>query len=255
MREKNLRMCYTFLNAFSVGKGVALMLKKIGRWPVLALTVVLGTAGFFLRRSQLAAFSPEGLPGGGVWGLAILCLLALGAFAAVAFTAEGETETPVTAEPFCKVPMILGGVLLAAGNALVLSGALALKLAALLGILSGACFVITPFRKAYQPAALWLLPIAYFILRLILNFKSWSMDPIILDYCFRLFAMIFTMLSAFLAGGFAFGEGRRRVSLFFALGGVFFCIVALADGGTEHFLQTGGALFYLAANAYGLMRE
>lgn len=232
------------------------MLQKIGRWPVFALTVALGTAGFFLRRSQLAAFLPEGLPtGSGLFGLVLVCVLALGLAAAVACTADREGQMPVLAEPFCKVPMILAGVLLAAGNMPVLSGAMVMKLAAVLGIFSGACFVITPFRKEYKPAVLWLLPIVYFILRLILNFKAWSTDPIILDYCFRLFAMICTMLGTFLAGGFAFGEGRRRLSLFFTLGGVFFCIVALADGGTVQFLQTGGGLFYLAANAWGLMKE
>lgn len=232
------------------------MLKKLGRWPVFAAVAVLAAAGHFLRKGQLAAFDGAGLPSGsGVWGLAAVCVLALAICAAAAFTAgEGEDRK---ADYLTAVLSVGAALFLAAGSlaAFAAAASLPMRLTAVLGVLTGLCFAAAPWRREKKPAALWLLPIAYYILQMIFSFKRWGTDPIILDYCFKLFALIFTMLGAYFLGGFAFGEGKRRKSLFFTLGGVFFCAVALADGGTVHVLQTLGGMLYLAAGALGLMKE
>lgn len=236
------------------------MLKKVGRWPILAGMMVCAAAGYLLRRNQLAAFDSAGLPDGSrVWGLVILCLAAVLLAAAAALTAEERKELPCRAEPFGAVLFLLAAALLAFGNLMVFfrgsAASSIVRVTAVLGVISGVCFAAAPFREERKPAVLWLLPIAYYILQMIFSFKGWSTDPIILDYCFKLFALIFTMLGVYRLGGFAFGGGSRRLSLFFTLGGVFFCAVTLADGGTVHVLQTAGGLLYLAAGAYGLLKE
>ena len=236
------------------------MLKKINRWPALAGIMVYSAGGYILRRLQLAALDPAGLPDGThVLHLVILCAAAVLFAAGVAFSAEERTEQPCRAEPLGAVLLVLAAVLLASGNLLEFSRGTAasvfVRITTLLGVLSGLCFAVTAFCKERKPAVLWLLPIVYYVLQLIFSFKLWSTDPIILDYCFKLFALIFTMLGVYRMGGYAFSAGRRRISLFFTLCGVFFCAVTLADGGTAHLLQTGGGLLYLAANAYGLMKN
>ena len=83
-------------------------------------------------------------------------------------------------------------------------------------------------RKRHEAAEV--LPVAYLLIKLILNFKSWSTDPIILDYCFKLFAMIFALLAFFLEAGFVFDRGKPRRTLFCAMGAVFFCAAAIPEG-------------------------
>ena len=74
------------------------------------------------------------------------------------------------------------------------------------------------------------LPVFFLLIKLALNFRSWSTDPIILDYCFLLFALIFALLAFFLGAGFVFDAGKPRQTLFFAMGAVFFCAAAVAEG-------------------------
>ena len=52
----------------------------------------------------------------------------------------------------------------------------------------------------------------------------------------------------------AFDRGRRRRTVFFALGGVFFCAAALADASLTEAASTGGALLYLFAEAAVLLK-
>ena len=55
----------------------------------------------------------------------------------------------------------------------------------LLGLLAGICLMIAAYMRSHsRPTAppLELLPELYLVIQLILNFKHWSTDPIILDY-------------------------------------------------------------------------
>lgn len=75
-----------------------------------------------------------------------------------------------------------------------------------------------------------LLPIGYLLIKLIFNFKSWSTDPIILDYCCMLFALIFSLLAFYGIAGFCFDQGKPRKTLFCASCGIFFSAMAAVDG-------------------------
>lgn len=103
----------------------------------------------------------------------------------------------------------------------------------ILGLAGGLfCMYAAHCRKRGTPAypAVELMPVVYLVVKLILNFKNWSIDPIILDYCVILFALIFSLLAFYGGAGFVFDKGKPRTTLFYAMASVYFCAAALMDG-------------------------
>lgn len=84
-------------------------------------------------------------------------------------------------------------------------------------------------RRGNQSAPPELIPIFFLLLKLIFSFKSWSTDPIILDYCDKLFALIFTLLAFYGIAGFCFDRGQPRRTLFCASCGIFFSAMAAVE--------------------------
>lgn len=247
------------------------MKKFLGRIPVLAVTVALSVLGFFLRRHHLrVGFDPNGLPVGGfIWVLAAVCAVSLAIFALAAF---GKQKRSSWQENFSRsLPAEIAAVpaagLLLLGNVLALMApnpmATPMNLmltggTSVLGCIAALCFVgmAAAWHKEKQASSvLAIVPVVYYILRMIFNFKGWSTDPIIVDYCFKLFALIFVMLAVFHVGNFVFDMGKRRLTLFLCLGGVFFSAVSMADGGSIHLLQSAGAALWLLACAWQLLEE
>ena len=103
---------------------------------------------------------------------------------------------------------------------------------ALLGLVGSICLFVTAYsrRQGVPKPAAEVMPVIYLLVRLLLNFRKWSTDPIILDYGFMLFASIFLLLALFRGAGFVFDQGKARRTLFCAMGAVFFCGAALMDG-------------------------
>ena len=126
----------------------------------------------------------------------------------------------------------LGAVLGFAGN-LAEGPGITAPLLVLLGLLGGiGCFVSAwgrQDRNRRLPAA-ELLPVLYILVQLIISFKGWSTDPIILDYCFRLFGLIFALMAFLRGAGFCLDQGKPARTLFWSLGAVFFCASAMMDG-------------------------
>lgn len=102
----------------------------------------------------------------------------------------------------------------------------------LLGLLGTASMLmLSKLRRTGNRIPLWeLLPVLYLLLKLICNFKSWSTDPVIMDYCIELLALSFSLLAVYGIAGFCFDLGRPRKTLFFSSCGIFFSAAALADG-------------------------
>ena len=103
----------------------------------------------------------------------------------------------------------------------------------LLGLAGAICCMVAAHgRKTGTPAhpAVELMPVVYLVVKLVLNFKEWSIDPIILDYCVILFALIFSLLAFHRGAGFVFDRGRPRTTLFFAMCATYFCAAAIMDG-------------------------
>ena len=80
----------------------------------------------------------------------------------------------------------------------------------------------------------------YFALRMVYQYRRWSSDPQLQDYCFRLLATVCLMLAVYQRAAFDAGIGRRRPCAFFSLAAVYFCCLSLTDWGEiPFFLGTG----------------
>lgn len=127
-----------------------------------------------------------------------------------------------------------------------------------LGLLAGLCVAVTAaqrFRGVIPPLAIHVLPCVYLAVRLIIVFKRWSVDPVVQDYCYDLFASIAAMCAAYHLGGFCLDKGQRRMSAFWCLTGVIFSAIALTGPGTSQRLFYGAALLWCAANGWQLLED
>lgn len=102
------------------------------------------------------------------------------------------------------------------------------------------CMIAARTRQKNQKAfpAAELLPVFYLLMKLMFNFRNWSIDPIISDYVVILFALICTLLSFHLGAGFYFDRGRTRRALFFTMAAVYFCAACIMDGVADLSLAT-----------------
>lgn len=161
----------------------------------------------------------------------------------------------------------LGGLLLgcAAALAMVLGSAAMLvkpeegsdRILAVGGLLTAVCWVVlamTRYRGQKPQVALYLLPMAFLIVKLVIRFRVWSRDPAILDYCYDLFALITATLALCYEGTFCMDKGRRRLAVFFTLCGLFFGAASLAGAPSRELWITGGILLWLTASLWRLLR-
>lgn len=142
---------------------------------------------------------------------------------------------------YCSAILLLLSVGYEFGAALKTGASFSTPLILLLGLVSGFCLIgIAALRgngKTPAPAA-ELIPNLYFIVKLVFDFRSWSTDPMILDYCPSLFALIFVVLAFYHSTGFVFSQGKPRRTLFYSMAAVYFSAVAAADGIAGHSFGT-----------------
>lgn len=240
------------------------MEEKLKRGPVLGVTVVLSAAAFFLRRQQLlTAYDETGMirPGAGAGFFTYFTVAVVVALAVFAWLLRRcPVRQAISSRSLeAAVGMMLGafGVLLGSGMMFFAPEVASDRLLALAGLFTAVCWTavaVGNLQGKRQHPALFFLPVIFYGVRLARDFRTLSSDPVILDYCYALLALIFTMCALLELGGFAFGRGRRRLAVFFCLGGVFFSAAALADAGTRDLAITGGALVYLLSNGWLLLR-
>ena len=123
--------------------------------------------------------------------------------------------------------------------------------------MTSGCWVGTALsRYRAKPAhgALFLLPAVFYVVELVLQFRLWTQDPVILDYCYDLLALICTMCALFHLGGYSFDQGRRRLTVFFALCGVFFNAAAMAGAPAAETFGYLAAALWLMVNLWLLLR-
>lgn len=84
----------------------------------------------------------------------------------------------------------------------------------------------------------------YLMLRLISQYRHWSSDPQLQDYCFQLLATVCLMLAAYHRATFDANAGKRRPHAIYHLAAVYFCCLSLA--GSE------SIVFYLGAGVWML---
>ena len=71
----------------------------------------------------------------------------------------------------------------------------------------------------------------FFALQLVSQYRNWSSDPQLMDYCFYLAAFICLMLTAYFLAGFEVDMPNGRGLEFTSLAAVFFCCLALPESG------------------------
>lgn len=219
------------------------MSQTVKRYLFICGTLIFAAAGFFLRKS------------GAMLPLIILCVVFAGLLIAGVCTLRKQKALSVSAPDFL-LSLLGAGALAAAGVLQFAAGGRQWQIMGVLCLVTALCFV--SFAAAQQkektpPAFAALIPIACFILQLILDFKAWSSDPIIVDYCFKLFSLVCILLALYHAGGCAFGECKRRPTVLFSLAAVFFTCVAIPDGDTVTVLLTTGASLFLLGKAWTLL--
>ena len=233
---------------------------------VLILTLAGAIAGFFLRRWQLqSAFDQDGLVLRGsaaTWALGTLCLVwtvGLAVFARGLERRSGYEESFSSGLPEMLLSVGAAATVLVGSALEVAGGVRGLDLAVqFLGVCSALCILVTALRRyrgVVPPAAVHILPCLYLVLKLIVDFKQWSVDPAVLDYCYELFAAIAAMCAVYHLGGFCFGKGGRRISVFWCLTCLVFTAVSLADGGLTHTLLFGGMGLWAAVNGWQLLED
>ena len=193
--------------------------------------------------SLLAAVDEQGLPAMHLSMYALIAAAAVFLLAAAVFSfrspGRSGQRSVIRYGPSGFVCALAAACLILLGAVLEFSEELAAgpgfftAIVCLLGLLGGLCCIVTALARRSDsrriPGA-EMAPVLYLLVKLILDFKGWSTDPIILDYCVRLFAMIFALLAFLRGAGFVLDAGRPRRTLFFAMGAVFFCAAALMDG-------------------------
>lgn len=211
----------------------------------LILIAAFAAAGFFLRRAERAGADAGWLIGVSV-AAALACL-------AVSVTRKpcGKFAAMFQPSKIDGAAGVAGSVLLAVGGFLMLvQSAGFARLIGGVAILAGACLALASLTRArgnMPKVGLYVAVVLFYVVKLFYDFRHWTVDPAVLDYCFWLFAAICFMLATFHAAQFCFDLGKRRVLTFFALMGIYFGAVSLADlRGGEALLCAGSTLWMLA---------
>ena len=164
--------------------------------------------------------------------------LLFGFSGASALTGSGETVTVfVTAQ----------GSQLFSGREHLVVGLLSLLSAASLLPAVPACRIRPEggARKPFQ-SPLLLVPVCCLVVRLVLRYRSLSINPSLQAYYLPLVALTVLCLGFYFASAFAFGAGRDRRFLPAAAWGAALCLGAAADGDLSSTLfYLGGALWLL----------
>ena len=69
-----------------------------------------------------------------------------------------------------------------------------------------------------------------FALRMVCQYRVWSADPQLQNYCFYMAAHVCLMLTAYQFAAFDTGMGSHRALWFFGLASVYFCLLCLWNG-------------------------
>ncbi|MEA4965094.1 MAG: hypothetical protein VB055_04655 [Oscillospiraceae bacterium] len=228
-----------------------------------AVTLVLSSLAFVLRLVQrrVSLNADGGHSASFLWPLIVMSVLAL-LFAAL--TALSLRPRPGFSANHLPSNVSLAGL----PAALLLMIASAVRfftmtgvskwLMGLLGIVGAVCMGLITLRilRRERPSfVLYAVLTVSLICKLIPDFRSWSIDPRISDYCFRLFAMIAVMCVSFLLSSFALEQGQRRATVFAAMLGVFFSAMSVADGGLANALSFLSYALFQYASLWQLLTE
>jgi len=228
------------------------MEKRLGRIPVVLVTVAAAIVGAFLRHLQLQTMVDDtgklmsDAGNGPLTWLSVAFAVAVVVYCVLLqarkrMPERHRRETVMTA----MIVGIIAAFMLAMGSAAIWQND---RLLAVGGIVIAICWVVIALqlRQGIVPSPVCYIVAALFsAIELIIKFRGWSLDPLILDYCFDLFFNICAMCAIFHLGGFSFGKGRRKITVFFCVCGVFFGAVSLVGKSFAELLVTAGTTVWL----------
>ena len=99
-----------------------------------------------------------------------------------------------------------------------------------LSLLSAAALGYVGFCRLTRKKPIFLCHAAVcvcFALRMVCQYRSWSSDPQLQDYCFHMTAHVCLMLASYHMAAFDSGAGRRKTLWFLGCAGAYLCLVSL----------------------------
>lgn len=117
--------------------------------------------------------------------------------------------------------------------------------AGLLAAAALAVLAVLRYRGEKPSFLLYCLVCVYLALDMIGHYQVWSSDPQLLDYIFRLFAVVFLTLFAYQQAAFCLGLGKLRTLRAVGLLGIFSCMTAGSFMGVAGALWCGCELYSL----------
>ena len=235
--------------------------QKYTETPLLALSLGGGLASMCLRLYMNAhCFGVDGLLHRGCVLHTLLVVLSVLVTGALAWFCRGmgsdnrfrRNYAPSTPGALCCFGaavcfLLFGGLSLVFGSDLDRFH----QVVSFLSLLAASCLVFMGLARRDGKRSAFLFPLGaclFLALRLICEFRSWSSDPVIEDYCYSLLANAAAMLAAYHMAGFSLERGSRRRSLFFGLLALYFSLLSLPDQGSGSaalFFPCGVALWML----------
>jgi hypothetical protein len=98
--------------------------------------------------------------------------------------------------------------------------------------------------QAFHGAVL-LAPVVCLVVRLVLVYRQDSTNPVLAAFWVEVLALVLTILALYRLSAFAYGAGRTRRFVLYAVPAVTLSLASLADGGLSTVLFNGGAALTL----------
>ena len=235
--------------------------KRKSRKFALGAALAAAAAGFVLRLIQRrVSLGADGTHSARMmWPLVLLAAAVLGFAVWTARGVKPRRKFYVNQQPTLALPAVLLAALLLAAASLIRLivtpgwNRLLLGCGGLFGAVCMGLFTLQTMQRKRPSPLLYMGLTLSLLLKLIPEFRAWSADPIISDYCFRLFAMLCVLCLSFHLGGFSMDAGKRRISVFYCIAGLCFCLIAAADGGAVDALTYLAYALFLGAELWELM--
>ena len=196
-----------------------------------------GALGLLLRLWLLSSTDEHGFLNANPVATVLLVVLAVGVPAVLFYLTRGLTEAKKYSFNFPPSPIAAIGTGLAAlsigiHSIVSLPGSLGTIdiLSGILGILSAAALGLAGWSRFQGRRPNFLLHGVvdiYLMLRLICQYRHWSADPQMLDYCFQILATVGLLMAVYHRSAFDAGEGKRSSYAFFCLTTAFSCCLSL----------------------------
>ena len=240
--------------------------------PILLVSGIWALGALGLRCITLArSFHEDGLVRVGSPALAVTMLVSLLGMGVLTWLCLGlnrlpGSETCFPAAGAARAAQLVGPTLLLAGCLLSLGTPMegraeVPRLACLAGVPAALLMAWTSLLRQ-DGSRFWprLLPALWALVMMILRFRSWTQDPLIIHIAPTLLSVLCSLICLALLAGFPLGAGHRRSTVLFGLAAGVFTLMAAPDhltglyGSPGELLILSGLALWNVLHAVGLLR-